>query len=46
MCIRDSLSAEAEQARLELDEFMNQLEKQALRFEDKRDVLKARMSSR
>ncbi len=37
----ENLSAEAEQARLELDEFMENLEKQALRFEDKRETLKA-----
>jgi acyl-[acyl-carrier-protein] desaturase len=42
----EGLSAEGEQARSELAEFMEQLEKQALRFEDKRDVLKARMASR
>jgi acyl-[acyl-carrier-protein] desaturase len=40
----ENLSAEAEQARLELDAFMDNLEKQALRFEDKRDTLKARMA--
>jgi acyl-[acyl-carrier-protein] desaturase len=42
----EGLDAEGEQARLELAEFMEELEKQALRFEDKRDVLKARMASR
>ncbi len=42
----EGLDAEGEQARNELAEFMEQLEKQALRFEDKRDVLKARMASR
>jgi acyl-[acyl-carrier protein] desaturase len=41
----EGLSAEGEQARTELADFMEQLEKQALRFEDKRDVLKARMAS-
>jgi acyl-[acyl-carrier-protein] desaturase len=42
----EGLDAEGEQARTELAEFMENLEKQALRFEDKRDVLKARMASR
>jgi len=42
----EGLSAEGEQARTELAEFMEQLEKQALRFEDKRDVLKARMAAK
>jgi acyl-[acyl-carrier-protein] desaturase len=42
----EGLSAEGEQARTELAEFMENLEKQALRFEDKRDVLKARMTAR
>jgi acyl-[acyl-carrier-protein] desaturase len=42
----EGLSAEGEQARTELAEFMEDLEKQALRFEDKRDVLKARMTAR
>lgn len=42
----EGLDAEGEQARLELAEFMEELEKQALRFEDKRDVLKARMAAR
>jgi acyl-[acyl-carrier-protein] desaturase len=42
----EGLDAEGEPARLELAEFMEELEKQALRFEDKRDVLKARMASR
>ncbi len=42
----EGLDAEGEQARTELAEFMEELEKQALRFEDKRDVLKARMASR
>jgi acyl-[acyl-carrier-protein] desaturase len=42
----EGLDAEGEQARNELAEFMEQLEKQALRFEDKRDVLKARMAAR
>ena len=41
----EGLSAEGEQARTELADFMEKLEKQALRFEDKRDVLKARMAS-
>ncbi|MGA9747008.1 MAG: acyl-ACP desaturase [Nocardioides sp.] len=42
----EGLGAEGEQARTELAEFMEGLEKQALRFEDKRDVLQARMASR
>ncbi len=42
----EGLSAEGEAARTELFEFMESLEKQALRFEDKRDMLKARMAPR
>jgi acyl-[acyl-carrier-protein] desaturase len=42
----ENLSPEGEQARTELATFMDDLEKQALRFEDKRDMLKARMASR
>ena len=42
----EGLDAEGEQARHELAEFLEELEKQALRFEDKRDVLKARMAAR
>ncbi|MGN6576742.1 MAG: acyl-ACP desaturase [Nocardioides sp.] len=42
----EGLDAEGEQARTELADFLEELEKQALRFEDKRDVLKARMASR
>ena len=42
----EGLSAEGEQARTELAELMENLEKQALRFEDKRDMLKARMAPR
>jgi acyl-[acyl-carrier-protein] desaturase len=42
----EGLDAEGEQARTELAELMEELEKQALRFEDKRDVLKARMAAR
>ena len=42
----EGLSAEGEAARTELSEFMETLEKQALRFEDKRDMLKARMAPR
>jgi acyl-[acyl-carrier-protein] desaturase len=42
----EGLDAEGEQARTELAEFMEELEKQALRFEDKRDALKARMAAR
>ena len=40
------LSAQGDAARTELADFMDGLEKQALRFEDKRDMLKARMSPR
>ena len=42
----EGLDAEGEQARTELAEFMAELDKQALRFEDKRDALKARMAAR
>ena len=42
----EGLNAEGEQARTELADFMAELEKQALRFEDKRDALKARMEAR
>jgi len=42
----EGLSADGEAARMELAEFMESLEKQALRFEDKRDMLKARMAPR
>lgn len=42
----EGLSAEGEAARTELAEFMEALEKQALRFQDKRDMLKARMAPR
>lgn len=42
----EGLSAEGEKARTELAEFMDGLEKQALRFEDKRETLKARMAPR
>jgi acyl-[acyl-carrier-protein] desaturase len=42
----EGLDAEGEQARTELAGFLEELEKQALRFEDKRDVLKARMAAR
>ena len=42
----EGLSAEGEAARTELAELMEALEKQALRFEDKRDMLKARMAPR
>jgi len=42
----EGLSAEGEQARQELADFLDGLEKQALRFEDKRDALKARMAKR
>jgi len=39
----EGLGEEAEQARTELEEFMDGLERQAARFEDKRDTLKERM---
>jgi acyl-[acyl-carrier-protein] desaturase len=42
----EGLSAEGEAARTELSEFLEALEKQALRFEDKRDMLKTRMAPR
>ncbi len=42
----EGLSAEGEAARTELAEFMDSLDKQALRFEDKRETLKARMAPR
>jgi len=42
----EGLSAEGEAARTELAELMEAMEKQALRFEDKRDMLKARMAPR
>jgi len=42
----EGLSAQGEAARTELADFMEALEKQALRFEDKRDMLKARMATR
>jgi acyl-[acyl-carrier-protein] desaturase len=42
----EGLDADGEAARAELAELMEQLEKQALRFEDKRDALKARMAAR
>ena len=42
----EGLDAEGEKARSELADFMDGLEKQALRFEDKRDALQARMAKR
>jgi acyl-[acyl-carrier-protein] desaturase len=42
----EGLDAEGEAARNQLANFMAELEKQALRFEDKRDALKARMAAR
>jgi acyl-[acyl-carrier-protein] desaturase len=42
----EGLSGEGEAARTELAAFMDELEKQALRFEDKREMLKARMTPR
>ncbi|HEU4331302.1 MAG TPA: acyl-ACP desaturase, partial [Lapillicoccus sp.] len=40
----EGLSQEGEQARSELATFMDGLDKQAARFEDKRDTMKARMN--
>jgi acyl-[acyl-carrier-protein] desaturase len=42
----EGLDAQGEEARTELANIMAELEKQALRFEDKRDALKARMAAR
>lgn len=42
----EGLDAEGEQARTELAEFLENLEKKTLRFEDKRDSLKARLAAR
>jgi acyl-[acyl-carrier-protein] desaturase len=42
----EGLSAEGEQARIELSEFLEDLDAQASRFEDKRDRLKARLAAR
>jgi acyl-[acyl-carrier-protein] desaturase len=42
----EGLDAEGEAARRELADFMEELEKQALRFEEKRDALKARKAAR
>jgi acyl-[acyl-carrier-protein] desaturase len=42
----EGLSAEGEQARVELSEFLDDLDAQASRFEDKRDRLKARLAAR
>ena len=42
----EGLSAEGEQARNELSEFLDDLDDQASRFEDKRDRLKARLAAR
>ena len=42
----ESLDAEGEKARTALADFMDGLEKQALKFEDKRDALKERMARR
>ena len=42
----EGLDAEGEKARGELADFMDGLEKQALRFEDRRDALQARMAAR
>ncbi len=42
----EGLDAEGEQARTELADFLENLETKTLRFEDKRDSLKARLASR
>lgn len=42
----ECLDAEGEQARTELADFLENLETKTLRFEDKRDSLKARLASR
>ena len=42
----EGLDAEGEAARDELAQFMGDLDKQAVRFEDKRDALKARLAAR
>jgi acyl-[acyl-carrier-protein] desaturase len=42
----EGLDADGEAARTELANFLEELEKQALRFEDKRDALQARMAAR
>lgn len=42
----EGLDAEGEQARTELADFMDELERQAQRFEEKRDKLQARLAAR
>ncbi|MDQ3616573.1 MAG: acyl-ACP desaturase [Actinomycetota bacterium] len=42
----EGLDSEGEKARGDLANFLDELEKQALRFEDKRDALQARMAAR
>ena len=42
----EGLDAEGEKARTQLTDFLDDLEKQALRFEDKRDALQARLAKR
>jgi len=42
----EGLDEEGEQARTELADFLAELEKQALRFEEKRDALQARLAAR
>jgi len=39
----EGLDGEGEAARMELDAYMTELEKQASRFEDKREMMKKRM---
>ncbi len=43
---RTDLGPEGEKARDQVAEFLDQLEEQASKFEEKRDALKARMASR
>ena len=42
----EGLDAEGEQARTELSDFMDELDRQAQRFEEKRDKLQARLAAR
>jgi acyl-[acyl-carrier-protein] desaturase len=42
----EGLSDKGERARHELSDHLAELEKSALRFEDKRDALKARLAAR
>jgi len=42
----EGLGPDGEQARTELSSFLDGLDKQAARFEDKRDALKTRLAAR